>query len=151
MSKELVGQIRFDLNSRNFEDWDFYFRVCCFATENHISIRFFEFVGLIYTDDDLNSLSRTKKVSTSLLVIPPLVENSSLPLEVRRFTYGIWLLHVAQRVGMWKGLRLVFQVLLDKSLPRPSIKIILACICASFLGIKGWSWISSLRKRVRYV
>ncbi len=151
MSKELVGQIRFDLNSRNFEDWDFYFRVCSFASENLIPIKFFELVGLIYTDDDLNSLSRSNNVSNSLLVIPPLVKNGSLPLNVRSFTYGVWLLHVSQRIGFWKGLRLIFKVILDVNLPRPNFKIVLASIGASLLGPKGWSWISSLRKRIRYV
>lgn len=150
LSKDVVGDIKFDEKTRNFEDWDFYFRICSNAVLNKIQIKFLDIIGLVYSDDDIYSLSRSKRISSSLLNIPTLIFNENIPIVVRKFTYGIWLLHVSQRIKWIDCFKIVYKILKDNHHFKPYGKMIFISIIASFLRVNGWEKLSGIRKKARY-
>jgi hypothetical protein len=150
LSKKLVKDTEFDENSRNFEDWDFYFRVCEKALSMGYPIEIVNVIGVNYSDDDQNSLSRSKKVSASLLFPPNLVLNRCLPEKIRQFTFGIWLIHISQRLGFTKAISIIYKTWKNDFNIKTSYKYLFSAIVASLLGVRGWDFLSKIRKYFRY-
>lgn len=150
MAQSFAKHTRFDETARNFEDWDFYFRVCQAAIQSEKTIEVSKIVGLTYSDEDPNSLSRAKALSPHLLKLPPAVANDMLPVEIRKFTCGIWLCHVAQRAPLLQALRLVFSAAIHKSSMRPTMAHLAAALFSACAGTVGWQIVSRLRKHFRY-
>lgn len=151
ISRQLT-RCRFDPALRNFEDWDFYFRVCHEACKSGLDILVSKHVGLTYTEEDELSLSKAPFVSPSLRNLPPFISNKvDLPLKVRRFTAGIWLCHVTQRSNWCDGLVFIRRAISETGDARPSLKHFLAASLVLLIGQKGWNNISRWRKRLRYV
>lgn len=143
---------RFDSALRNFEDWDFYFRVCHAAIDSGLEILVSDHVGLTYTEEDELSLSRAPFVSPSLRNPPPFIANNvDLPLNVRRFTAGVWLCHVTQRSGFRDGIAFFHKAISGTGDARPSLKHFIAASLVLLFGRKCWGIISRWRKRLRYV
>lgn len=140
----------FDPALRNFEDWDFYFRVCQEACKSGLDILVSNHLGLTYTEEDDFSLSKAPVVSPSLRNPPPFIFNVSLPLKVRRFTAGIWLCHVTQRSGLRDGVIFIQRAIRETGESRPSLKHLFAASLLLLIGRKGWSRISRWRKQLRY-
>lgn len=145
-----LARCRFDPALRNFEDWDFYFRLCEQARLAGLDMVVSAHVGLTYTVDDDFSLSRAPTVSASLRNPPPLVRDANLPLEVRRFTAGVWLCHVAQRSMLQQGIPLFWKVLTQPGGARPTVSHLGAAVFGLLLGRKAWATVSKLRKRLRH-
>lgn len=145
-----LAHCRFDPALRNFEDWEFYFRLCEQARRASLDIVVSAHVGLTYTVDDDLSLSRAPTVGVSLRNPPSLVSNVDLPLEVRRFTAGVWLCHVAQRSTLRQGLPLFWKALIQPGGARPTFGHLCAAIFGLLFGRNVWASVSKLRKRLRY-
>jgi glycosyltransferase involved in cell wall biosynthesis len=150
MSKSIATNFRFDLESRNFEDWHFYYQVCQYCHLNNIQIEIGNFVGLNYSDDDQNSLSRKRKINSNNVFPPKLVFDSFLPIPVRKHTMGIWLIHLFQRISFFDRISVLFKVLSNKFNLKPPIRLIFFSILCLVLGYRGWSLFSRIRKNYRY-
>lgn len=150
LSKNVLNNIKFDESSKNFEDWDFYFKICVNAVLNNIPIKFIDIIGSVYSNDDIFSLSRSRVVSLSMLNPPKLIFDSDIPIIVRKFTYGTWLLHISQRINFFNCLKLIFNILKKNEVFKPNFSFILFSIISSFLGVKFWGVLSKVRKMLIY-
>lgn len=149
--RRYLTKCHFDPTLRNFEDWDFYFRVCQEACESGLDILVSNHLGLIYTDEDELSLSRAAVISPSLQNPPSFISNIQIPLKVRKFTVGIWLCHVTQRSGWCSGLNFINRALKETGDAQPPLKHFIAAILLLLLGHRCWSRLSRMRKHLRYV
>jgi glycosyltransferase involved in cell wall biosynthesis len=146
----LARRLRFNEKVRNFEDWDYYFCICQTATEEGFGIYLSSIIGLTYSDDDTQSLSRSRVLNKNSLTMPPSVSNSRLPSEIRRFTAGIWLCHVTQRSSLIQGTRIIWNLAKTHSAMRPSAGHFLSASLGLIVGASNWQRLSKMRKRLYY-
>jgi hypothetical protein len=137
----------FDENARNFEDWEYYFSCALKLDLEGLKFFFTRVVALQYTDDDMESLSRSYKLSDYLKTPPNLVHNVNIPLSLRRFVLGLWLVHVNQRSSLFNSLkRTIFFAFLSNI--RPSFYHLTSGVVAGIVSRKFWVQITQLRKAI---
>jgi hypothetical protein len=150
LAGSLARSARFNEKVRNFEDWDYYFNICQLAEERGLEIHLSSNVGLTYSDEDENSLSRAIKLSPHLLNPPPSALNLRVPPEIRKYAAGIWLCHVSQRCGLAQGLGLILKAIRLGRDARPTKSHLAFSLLGLLIGTRGWRLLSKIRKRVLY-
>lgn len=108
IAKECLKNIRFDENSKVFEDWDFYFRILKSSFEEKYSLFLFQKQILeFYTDDVVDSLSKIKANNYKEFQTPKLVSDLKNSIDrneisYRKFVVSAWVYNSLQRMGSFQ-------------------------------------------------
>jgi glycosyltransferase involved in cell wall biosynthesis len=106
-SRDFVKDIYFNEFERNFEDWNYFYKVCLKSTTISKGIYVLNFVGVIYNTGDLNSLSR-RLIFKDFPIVPSFLIDNSMEIRFSSYIFYNWIFSTLRRIPKFVNRALFF-------------------------------------------